>query len=131
MVISGNEVNFKGRIDNFMEYIFTENAKLWMDLNIYSPNLIVDSLFYSKNKNEINSDSVLVIPPGDIYLKSKLWFDVFKYKNFSAKNMFGELNYKPGSLLFNTDFFSMGGEITGDGFIDQQKDGNYSVTESG
>lgn len=127
MVISGNELNFKGRIDNYIEYIFNENVKLWMDLNIYSPNLIMDSLFYSKDQNELNSDSILVILPDDIYVKSKLWFDEFNYKKFSAKNMFGELNYKPGSLLFNTVFLSMGGEVNGDGFIEQQNDGNYAV----
>jgi hypothetical protein len=127
LIISGNELSLKGRIDNFMEYIFTEKAKLWMDLNIYSPNLVLDSFIYSENQNRVNTDSVLFVPPDNFYLKSKLWFDVFNYQKFFAKNMFGELIYKPGSLWFNTEFSSMGGNVKGDGFIEQQKDMNYLV----
>jgi hypothetical protein len=127
LVISGNELNIKGRIDNFLEYIIMKDARLWMDLNIYSPNLNVDSLIISKNQNEKNTDSVLFIFPDNFYLISKLWVDNFNYKKFSAENMLGEINYKPGSLLFNTEFSSMGGNVKGDGFIERQKDLNYSV----
>lgn len=126
-VISGNELDITGRIDNFMEYVFTEKAKLWMDLNIYSPNLAMDSLILNNKKNEINADSKLFVLPDNFFLKSKLWFDIFSYEKFSAKNMFGNMIYKPGSLLFNSEFNSMGGNVMGDGFIEQQKDMNISV----
>jgi len=127
LVIAGNELDIKGRIDNFMEYVFTEKAKLWMDLNIYSPQLVMDSLIYSKNQNEKKTDSALFMLPDNFYLKGKLWFDIFNYEKFSATNMLGDINYKPGSLLFNTGFSSMGGSVIGDGLIEQQKDLNYAV----
>jgi hypothetical protein len=127
LVISGNELTIKGRIDNFIAYILTDQAKLWMNVNVYSPNLLVDSLFFADQNNEQNSDSVLVVFPDDIYVKGKLWVDAFNYKKFYAKNMYGEVNYQPGSLWFNTDFFSMEGEVSGNGFIEQQRDGNYAV----
>jgi len=127
LVISGNELNIKGRVDNFREYLLTENAKLWMDLNVYSGNLTIDSFLYNKNQDEKSHDSAMYILPDKIYLKSKFWFDKFAYNKFSATNMLGDLIYKPGSLLFNTEFSSMGGNIKGDGFIEQQNDMNYSV----
>jgi hypothetical protein len=127
MIISGNELNIKGRIDNVMEYILTEQARLWMDLNIYSPNFVMDSFLYRENRSEIGNDSLLYILPDNLYVKSKLWIDNFHYHKFSANNMFGDLIYKPGSLLFNAEFSSMGGNVKGDGVIVQQKDLNYSV----
>jgi hypothetical protein len=127
MVISGNELNIKGRVDNLPEYLFTENAKLWMDLNIYSGNLTVDSFLYNENQEKISHDSAMYTLPDNIHLKSKFWFDKFTYNKFSATNMLGDLIYKPGSFLFNTEFSSMGGNIKGDGFIEQQNDMNYSV----
>jgi len=127
LVISGNELNIKGRIDNFWEYLLTEDAKLWMDLNVYSGNLTVDSLLYRGDQDKINHDSTMYVLPDKLYLKSKFWFDKFAYNKFSTTNMFGDLIYKPGSFLFNTEFSSMGGNIKGGGFIEQQNDMNYSV----
>jgi hypothetical protein len=127
LVISGNELNINGRIDNFREYFLTDNAKLWMNLNIYSGNLTVDSLLYRGNQNRLKNDSAMYILPDNFFLKSKFWFDKFTYNKFSATNMLGDLIYKPGSFIFNTEFSSMGGKIKGDGIIEQQNDLNYSV----
>jgi len=127
MVISGNELNIKGRIDNFREYFLTEDARLWMDLNVYSGNLVVDSFLYKGDKKVAGKESDRYIFPDKFYLKGKYWFDKFTYNKFSATNMTGDMIYKPGSLLFTSEFSSMGGNIKGDGFIEQKDDLNYSV----
>jgi hypothetical protein len=127
LVISGNEISVKGRVDNFREYLLTENSKLWMDLNIYSGNLMADSLLHRENKDEAANDSDIYILPAKLYLKSKFWFDKFTYDKFSATNMLGDLKYEPGSLLFNSEFSTMGGDIKGDGFIEQKDDMDFSV----
>lgn len=127
LVIAGNELNIKGRIDNFREYLLTENAKLWMDLNVYSGSLAIDSFIYRESHDKANNDEAMYILPDKFFLKSKFWFDKFTYGKFSATNMLGDLVYKPGSFVFNTEFSSMGGNIKGDGFIEQKSDMNYSV----
>jgi hypothetical protein len=124
LVISGNELSIKGRIDNWREYLFKDNSKLWMDLNIYSGNMVIDNFLHKEE--QVDNDSSYIMPDW-FYLKGKFWFDKFTWDKFSAANMLGDIKYQPGSLLFNGEFSTMGGNIKGDGFAEQKSNLDYSI----
>jgi hypothetical protein len=126
LVISGNELSIKGRIDNWREYLLKDNSKLWMDLNMYSGNLIIDNFLHKGSFEKVTNDSSYIMPDW-FYLKGKFWFDRFIWDKFSATNMLGDLKYQPGSLLFNGEFSTMGGDIKGNGFAEQKDDLDFSV----
>lgn len=126
LIISGNELSIKGRIDNYKEYLFKNNSKLWMDLNLYSGNMVIDNFLHKGSKEQIDNDSSYIMPDW-FYLKGKFWFDKFTWDKFSATNMLGDLKYQPGSLIFNSEFSTMGGNIKGNGFAEQKNDMDFSV----
>ena len=126
LIISGNDLNISGRLDNFIDYVLTDKGNLWMDINLYSPELILDTLIIKDHDSDKNNDDNIF--PERIYLKSRFWIDHFLYKNFEADNMRGDIVYKPGWLWFNSlDFSAMGGTLHGDGFIEQEDHKNYMI----
>lgn len=126
IIISSNDLNISGRVDNFFNYILTENGNLWMDVNVYSSDLILDSLI-SENMEKVKDKSTDIFPER-IYLKSRFWFDQFHYYNFEAENVRGDIIFRPGWVVFNSfDLSSMDGTLEGDGFIEQEKEPGYMV----
>lgn len=124
ITISSNDLNISGRVDNFLEYIFTEKGNLWMDIDIYSPDLIMDSLIYKNPESDKDAD----IFPDRIYLNSRFWFDHFHYYNFDAENLRGDIIFRPGWLVFNSfDLSSMDGTLRGNGFIEQEEQTGYMI----
>jgi hypothetical protein len=125
-VISGNNLNVSGRVDNFFEYVLTKNGNLWLDIDVYSPDLFLDTLFMNNPEadKEIDKD----ILPDRIYLDSRFWVDYFHYKDFEAENVRGDIKYKPGWLLFNSfNFSAMEGTMEGNGFIEQDDHTGYML----
>lgn len=126
MIISSNNLNFSGRVDNFFEYILSEKGNLWMDIDVYSPDLTMDSLIF--RNPESGKDTNADIFPERIYFKSRFWFDHFHYKTFEAENVRGDIVFKPGLLFFNSfDLSSMDGTLQGNGFIEQEDQMGYMV----
>jgi len=126
IVISDNNLNVSGRADNFFEYVFTEHRNLWLDMDVYSPDLILDSLVLKKP--ETDKDTGNDILPNRIYLDSRFWFDNFHYKDLEAENVRGDIKYKPGWLLFNSfNFSAMEGNLEGNGFIERNDHRGYMV----
>ena len=127
MVISGNELSIQGRIDNWRNWLLIDNSKLWLDLNVYSGNLIVDKLIPTRSVEENTKKLEEYILPDKFFLKSRFWFDRFTWDKFSAANMYGDLKYRPRSLTFNGEFSAMGGDIKGSGFVDQKDNKDFSI----
>lgn len=71
------------------------------------------------NRNEETKESVIIFPK-NLFLDLRFAVDSLKEKQFTAGNMTGRLNYKPGQLTFNSvRFKAFEGSISGDGFIVQ------------
>lgn len=126
LVISDNNLNVSGRVDNFFEYVLTKNGNLWLDIDVYSPDLILDTLLIKNPEADKDADQDIL--PDRIYLNSRFWVDSFHYKNFEAENVRGGIKYKPGWLLFNSfDFSAMEGTVQGNGFIEQDDHTGYMI----
>ena len=121
----GNKFIFNGHINNLISFLFEDNHTLFIKGNVYSPRLIIDSLFEfqtDKKQEKINF-------PDNIDLKVELNANEFLWDKFKSKNLKGSLNYHNKSLCFNSLFFqAMQGKVSADGFFTQKPNGNFVLT---
>jgi len=123
-----NQISISGRVDNFLEFLLSPTGNLWMDIDVYSEKLDL-SLLRSLNSNGQERDpSDSIILPDRLYLKSRFWFDELSIKKFNAKQITGDLIYKPRRLSINNiELMSMQGRVRSEGILEQQQDMNFLV----
>ena len=117
-----------GRVDNFLEYLLTPGGNLWMDVDLYSERMDLNYLrSMNARTDKINrSDSVFL--PERLYLKTRFWFDELEINEFKARQITGNLIYKPKRLSINhIELLSMGGLIKSQGILEQQGDLHFLV----
>jgi len=112
--------------------ILIASAGMWCD------HMVPELLFPSLNKSDTASkrDRAYAFP-GDIILDLDFIIDTFRFRKFKAEKIDGSLSYKPGLVNFKTlNLTSMGGLISGNGFIIQNTDdksfntrGNFDLNE--
>jgi len=122
-IVEESQVSISGRADNFLEYLFTSGANLWMDVDLYSERLDLNypGFFKSGVKKGIKKDSVFF--PERLFLKTRFWFDELEIKDFTATQVTGDLIYKPQRLSINkVELQSMDGRIISEGILEQQHD---------
>ncbi len=126
--IAENTVSFSGRGDNIKEYLFTDHGNLWLDLDIYSDNVDLGTIF-RRRKDSIHAEPEDTVKlPDRIYLKSRFWLDKLHMNEFLAGNVMGDMFYKPGSLeINNLSLSSMEGLIRGEGMLVMQSDQQFLV----
>jgi len=126
--VAGFFISLSGRGDNLKEYLFSEKGNLWLDLDVYSDNADLDTLFGGRRNTKTETDPDTMKFPQRIYLKSRFWFDEMALRDFSATNVMGDLFYQPGRLTFNNlTLSSMNGLIKGEGLLEQQSDNKILV----
>jgi hypothetical protein len=99
--ICNNELSISGRIDNFTEYFINHSGNLWADINLYSEEFVLDSIFALVNDPSERTESILDKLPDSLYIKLKFWFNHFGFSTFNGRNITGDLFYKPGILVVN------------------------------
>ena len=121
----GNKFIFNGHIKNLVSYLFEDNHTLFVNGNVYSPRLIIDSLFEFQTDNEQNKINF----PDNIDLDVEFNAKEFLWDKFKSKKIKGKLNYHNKSLCFNSLFFqAMQGNVSADGFFTQKPNGNFVLT---
>lgn len=112
--------------------ILIASAGMWCDHMV--PELLIPSL--NKSDTAAKRDRAYSLP-GDIILDLDFIIDTFRLRKFKAEKIGGSLSYKPGLVNFKTlNLTSMGGLISGNGFIIQNTDdksfntrGNFDLNE--
>ncbi len=124
--LEDSRISISGRMDNFLEYLFTSSGNLWMDVDLYSERLDLNHLISLNSNQKAERDSFFL--PERLYLKTRYWFDEFELKDFSASNVTGNLIYKPRRLSINQiELNSMEGRIKSEGILEQRKDMSFLV----
>jgi hypothetical protein len=120
--------NLSGRVDNFLEYLLTQGGNLWMDMDIYSEKVDLNHLRNLQAEGKPNEHEDTVNLPGRLYLKARFWLDEFEISNFTARQVTGDLIYKPRRLSVNhIELLSMDGRVSSGGILEQQQDMQFLV----
>ncbi|MFC2080623.1 AsmA-like C-terminal region-containing protein [Bacteroidota bacterium] len=126
-IMEENQLSISGRIDNFLEFLLTPKGNLWMDVDLYSEKMDLNHLrtVNSGDDDEVG-DSIFL--PERLYLKSRFWLDELSIKDFEARQVTGELIYKPRRLSINNlELMSMQGRVFSEGILEQQNDMHFLV----
>ena len=91
----GNKFEFTGHINNLFSYLFEEKHTLFINGSVFSPNIMIDSLFAADTNNEQEKINF----PRDLNLKINIKSDEFSWDRFRSKNLSGILNYHNKTLL--------------------------------
>lgn len=98
--------------------ILVASAAIWCDRLV--PELIFPSVY--KSDNNLKRERAWSLP-ADIILDLKFNTDTFRFRKFKAEKIKGTLSYKPGLINFkNLDLTSLGGLISCNGFVYQNKE---------
>jgi hypothetical protein len=123
------EANLSGRVDNLLEFLLTESANLWLDLDIYVSQADLNSLrSLKRNKNLSGATKDTIQLPDRLYVKTRYWIDELRVNKFHASQLTGELAYKPRRLsIHRLDLHSMQGQIKTEGMLEQQRNHHFLV----
>lgn len=123
-----SRVSFSGRLDNFLEYLFTPGAKLWIDADVYSEEMDLNHLRAFRYDAEEKKTSDTIYFPQRLNLKARFWFDEIDIKDFHADQVTGNLVYKPRRISLNRlELLSMNGRIVTEGILEQHQDMNFFI----
>jgi hypothetical protein len=126
--ICNNELILSGRVDNFYEYFIDHSGNLWADLNMYSENFTLDSVFVIMNHLRGNSEQSLSHMPDNLFVKLRFWFDRFTLSTFNATDITGDLFYSPDILTVNRlNGSAMTGSVQAKGRMEITNDNNYVI----
>ena len=123
-----NQVSISGRVDNLPELIFSSGANLWMDIDLYSENLDINHLRAVNSKIDKSDEQDTIVLPDRLYLKTRFWFDELLIKDFKARQVTGDLIYRPVRLSINKlELLSMHGRVVSEAILEQQQDKHFFV----
>jgi hypothetical protein len=127
-----------GIFKNLPEWLAGRPEILIASAGIRCDHMVPELFFPSLNKSDTAAkrDKAFNLP-GDIILDLDFNIDTFRLRKFRAEKINGSLSYKPGLVNFKTlNLNSMGGFISGSGFIIQKTDdksfnthGNFDLAE--
>ena len=127
-ILDENQVSISGRVDNLPELIFSSGANLWMDIDLYSENLDINHLRAVNSKIDKSDEQDTIVLPDRLYLKTRFWFDELLIKDFKARQVTGDLIYRPGRLSINKlELLSMHGRVVSEAILEQQQDKHFFV----
>jgi hypothetical protein len=130
-IFGESQVSLSGRVDNFLEYLFTSGANLWMDIDLYSERVDLNQPGLMKADEAGSQQSDTVLLPEKLYLKARFWFDELQARDFRATQVTGDLIYRPRRLSINhLEGLSMSGQIETEGILEQQNDDHFLVKSS-
>ncbi len=122
---SGNKFTFNGHLNNLFSYILEKKQKLFIKGAVYSPNIIIDSLF----KADTNSIQGKINFPTDVNFNINLNANKFACNKFNSKKLQVSLKYNDKSLCFSSlSLNTMQGNVSADGVFTQKHNGNFVLT---
>ena len=117
----GQQISVDGEFGNLAEWLIGRDVMLTARADISFSRFIPEAFIKNSTlsgTSTINRSAFTL--PHDMKFDINLRIDSLRYKTFSSSNIFGNVNYKPGLLTFNSlDMRSLGGMISGNGFIVQ------------
>ncbi len=121
----GQNFNTTGEFYNLPEWLMGRKVILTAKATVACDKLIPEAFFASGDAAVKKQAKKAFYLPNDLKLDVDFHIDNFTYKIFSASDVGGTLNYEPKYLNFKSLIMkSLGGSISGNGFIVQNKDRN-------
>ncbi|MCS6823758.1 MAG: DUF3971 domain-containing protein [Cytophagaceae bacterium] len=114
--IGQSDINVKGTIEHFWNYLFLNSAHLYLkDFNIKSQYLHTDDvinlfkIFATPGSSSVNDNK-------KIFLQTHIHINKLQHKNLELHQFRSQLEYSENWMLKNTSFKTFGGKITCDTF---------------
>lgn len=125
LTYNGQDIKVNGTFSRLTEWLVGKDVTMTASATITSGRIDAESFF--PEKNEKNDAPVKPFSlPGNMILDLNFDFGNLKYKNFTAENVRGVMNYKAGMMNFKTlTLNSLDGIISGDGFFVQNANKSF------
>ena len=126
---NGQQIKLNGTFTGLPEWLAGETVTLKASASVIADRIDAGSFIPVKQTENKNPAPELPFSlPGDMILDVDFNIGNFSHKNFSARNVSGILDYKPGNLNFKRlTLNSLDGFISGDGFLVQNSDRTFML----
>jgi hypothetical protein len=115
----GQNIKVDGTFSNLPEWLSGKAVIMTASASIASDRIVAE-LFLPEDDKKTNDPEASFSLPEDMILDLSFDFGNLKYKNFTAENVRGTMNYKPRMMNFKSvTLNSLDGVISGDGFFVQ------------
>ena len=129
--ILNNYLTLSGRIDNWYEYFVDRTGTLWTDMNIYAEDFSLDSALVNMGTDTERGGNREGNQADKLYMKVNFWLDNFTFRSVTARNIRGELKYRPGLLAVNqVAGNTMGGFARSQATVEFNDDKSFSILSS-
>jgi hypothetical protein len=121
----GMRISVDGEFRNLPGWLIGKSATLVTDANVAFDRFVPEK-FMAKTSEDLKGTATDkgITFPGNMLLNLNFSIGNLDYRKFKASGIRGIMNYKPGVLTFkNFEMKSLGGVISGNGFIMQNKPG--------
>ena len=123
----GQNIKVNGTFSNLPEWLSGKTVIMNASATIASDRIVAESFLPEVDKKDNVPEKSFSLP-GDMILDLSFDFGNLKYKNFTAENVRGTMNYKPRILNLKTvTLKSLDGSISGDGFFVQNVNRSFLV----
>ncbi|MCD4769792.1 MAG: hypothetical protein K8R35_06465, partial [Bacteroidales bacterium] len=128
LVVAGNSINIKGRIENYLPYIFEDKTVVGR-MSLYSPGIDLDTIVSylpTDTSMVVKEDTVAVAMavirlPENIDFEFKSHIERFMFDPLDATNVRGNIILREGVLIIeNTGLETLGGKIIIDAKYDSR-----------
>ncbi len=119
-----------GEMENGLGYIMEDDQQMKFNGLVYVPGIDLDNYILKTGDENKSQSSGKAEFPDNLEMNLRFISDNFKFRNFSANKVRGNLSYAQRMFTVNSvSFESMGGDVYGGGII-MQKDNNEFAVQS-
>ena len=127
LTYKGQNLKVDGTFSNLPEWLSGKAVIMTVSASVASDRIVAESFFPEEDKKTTDPETSFSLPE-DMILDLSFNFGNLKYKNFTAENVRGTMNYKPRMMNFKTvSLNSLDGVISGDGFFVQNLNRSFLV----
>lgn len=117
--------SYKGEIEHILKRFIKKTGSLWIQGDLHSSYSDMSFIF---NRPKSDQETAPFKLPYKLFMKLKLFIDVFKLNNFSADNIISDITYKPGFISVSSFHLNtMKGKLEGYGGLIQDLNGNLTL----
>jgi hypothetical protein len=120
----GNRLLLSGELRSAQGNVFKKGGDLTVKGNVHSPYFKLDVLMPDPEKR--SDDKKVLVFPGKLNMELLFSCNEFIFRNFSAREISGMVNYKPRMFVLNSvKMASFGGDLAGGGAIIQKMNHDF------
>jgi hypothetical protein len=124
--VSGTFMSINGRLGNVFSYLAGSQQQLSIDANLEARDVDLDN-FISK-ETKLGKEQYALDFPEQILVNIKAQVDVFRFRNFTAKEINGQIKLRNGVLeTQQLRFRTMDGSVDAIGFLKQNSTGDFTL----